>query len=78
MGLLAFRGDSRSCRTDIGEFPFQIYAGGISKYGSMSYQRNMLFTFLELLQALESDLKLVGRKERSRVVEEFNPKERDD
>lgn len=38
----------------------------------------MLFTFLELLQALESDLKLIRRKERSRVVEEFNPKERDD
>lgn len=33
---------------------------------------------MELLQALESDLELVGRKERGRVVEEFNPKERDD
>lgn len=44
----------------------------------MRYQMKMLFTFLELLQALESDLKLVGRKERSRVVEEFNPKKGDD
>jgi hypothetical protein len=46
--------------------------------GSILYKRNLIFTFLELLQALESDLKLVGRKERGRVVEEFNPKERDD
>lgn len=37
-----------------------------------------MITFLKLLQAFKSNLKLIGGQERSRVVHNLNPKERDD
>ena len=36
------------------------------------------FTFLELFEALEGNLKLVGCREGGRVVQDFDAKKRDD
>lgn len=67
------RGNSRSSGADIGELPFQVCKMSVNRMPRCSARLWVARTLLQLLQALERDLKFVLVDELGGVVHHLNP-----
>jgi len=70
----AGRGDLRGSGANIGELPFEVCFVALACIGRPFLEVIRMCTFLQLLQAFESDFELIRRAEVGRIVEHFDPK----